>query len=608
MAINLDAFRKMMKKMPESGPLPFAKLRSSTKQPKRPSTTGVEASILNYMHDDNAHYAISLTGEKGAGKTWFCDNVLKPFLGKEGYSICRISLFGAANTNEISSKIAAGILFMDETSTNEFSKQTKRLLPEIAATAAKVFSDIEGIRISLDPIIMLSVLPRKKCLVVLDDLEGALFNDERILYGLLKELCEKQERKVLLVSNNHSQDHQENLLNNIVWGRYLYQPQITDLYDSIFSESISGIHSDLNIRNAVINGIKNSGTLNARSLIKARPSIIVIASSTAIRNTDIDRAEREHVLSRSIECAILIALGSFAEVKDTKPSAENNLTPYQREGYEYFQSALKPIEKGQCVDGEATSKALQRFMDDSHNRSPFDVKINNVIYRLQTLLQMDDSEADSIACELAEYIKTGNVKPHYMIEVYQANKQLRDLGFINALSDDEVADSFCKLIDLDPSTTRNALIGKRRLQLMFGNQNDPFIDNLIKKADNQAIIKAKKVIEQDKDCHDHALMIANQLRACANNNEWSLIPSIIAPHTIVAAFELGSGSSQAELIAFFKDECAQNPRPRYMNSEELRTWLDEIVQSLSTYEQTGILNNRRKELFIDLLNGILERI
>ena len=54
----------------------------------------LEESILGYMNDDNAHYAISLYGEWGSGKTWFCDNRLKGLLKHNGFSLCRVSLFG----------------------------------------------------------------------------------------------------------------------------------------------------------------------------------------------------------------------------------------------------------------------------------------------------------------------------------------------------------------------------------------------------------------------------------------------------------------------------------------------------------------------------------
>lgn len=50
----------------------------SSNEPTKPQNLSLlEESILGYMNDDNAHYAISLYGEWGSGKTWFCDNRLK---------------------------------------------------------------------------------------------------------------------------------------------------------------------------------------------------------------------------------------------------------------------------------------------------------------------------------------------------------------------------------------------------------------------------------------------------------------------------------------------------------------------------------------------------
>ena len=590
----------------------IAKLSPSARQPKHENASELEAAILDYMNDHNANYAISLTGEWGSGKTWYCDNALKPFLGRKGYSLCRISLFGLADAKEVSSKIAAGLLFLDESSTNKAVKRVKQLLHRFAPQASKAIGAASGVPISLDPVAVLGVLPRKNCLVVLDDLERTRFeNDADALFGIVNELCENQERKVLLISNGYPLSaHDEEQLEKVVWRRYTYHPKIADLYDSVLSGpgQIPDTLGDLDVRKAVINGIESSGVINTRAMIKARPSLAVIATSPAIHDAAIDKSEKQRTLSEAVRLAILVASSSIVKTKDIEDRTKRREAMVRQEDYEYFRTVLKPIQSGQIVDERAMSEALRLFIEEQHNRSSLDIEISTLLSQLGLLREMDDNEAARIVTDLAKCIRTGEVKVSYMKEVYKANKTLRDIGFDEALPDDEIKKSFYEAIDRDPFTARAALNGKYTMWLDTGEERDPFLDDLVERANNQAIKRAIAANDRRKGCPIPASEIISASREYMKRGMDPIVPIAFSANLVAEVFESSNGKSQEDLILFFKGEYSQRSYPFEKGTKESRKWLEEITVALRNRETKGKLNNWRKEQFIKELNSIIKTI
>lgn len=109
---------------------------------KRQDVSALEKSILDYMRDDNAHYAISLYGEWGSGKTWFCDNRLKGLLKQNGFSLCRISLFGVESYEVVSTRIVTALLSIDESGANKGIKNIKRFASRQLSSSLKSIEKI----------------------------------------------------------------------------------------------------------------------------------------------------------------------------------------------------------------------------------------------------------------------------------------------------------------------------------------------------------------------------------------------------------------------------------------------------------------------------------
>lgn len=68
----------------------------------------ITEAIKGYMECDNIGLqALVLHGEWGSGKTYYCEHYLKTALNEIGVRICRVSLFGVSDYDEIFNRIMA---------------------------------------------------------------------------------------------------------------------------------------------------------------------------------------------------------------------------------------------------------------------------------------------------------------------------------------------------------------------------------------------------------------------------------------------------------------------------------------------------------------------
>lgn len=389
----------------------------SSNEPTKPQNLSLlEESILGYMNDDNAHYAISLYGEWGSGKTWFCDNRLKGLLKQNGFSLCRVSLFGVESYEVVSSRIFTALLSIDESGPNRGIKNIKRFASRQLSSSLKSIEKISKAPVSLDSSALLNVIPRKNCLLVLDDIERSpFFREHGNSFGIINELCENQRRKVLLITGLGYLDEQKEQLEKVVWRKYLYTPSPESLFEATLAREISLIQKcDLDVKNAIIRGIEQSGILNARAIIKARPSLVAIASSTALRKQEIDHSERECALSKAIELAILVSANALPEVKESSDSMGKALIMIQLEGYEYLQEAFEPLTNGSIVNKNEIDESLSRFIESKHNRTKQDIEIDDALSQLMSIREMDNDEAVSLALRLSSYVQSGKIRPEKM--------------------------------------------------------------------------------------------------------------------------------------------------------------------------------------------------
>ena len=158
--------------------------------------------ILHYLKEDRTKSAIMLTADWGTGKSYYIQNELIPFLGKEengSYSCVVVSLYGLKSVEEISKSLylESRMKFLPKGSegyaTGKFAVKTvvKGITSFLGVDLSKTEEELQELYQSVD-------LSGK--LIILEDIERSGINILEVL-GYINNLVEQDEVKVLLVVN-----------------------------------------------------------------------------------------------------------------------------------------------------------------------------------------------------------------------------------------------------------------------------------------------------------------------------------------------------------------------------------------------------------------------
>ena len=158
--------------------------------------------ILHYLKEDRIKSAIMLTADWGTGKSYYIQNELIPFLGKEengSYSCVVVSLYGLKSVEEISKSLylESRMKFLPKGSegfeTGKFAVKTvvKGITSFLGVDLSKTEEELQDLYQSVD-------LSGK--LIILEDIERSGINILEVL-GYINNLVEQDEVKVLLVAN-----------------------------------------------------------------------------------------------------------------------------------------------------------------------------------------------------------------------------------------------------------------------------------------------------------------------------------------------------------------------------------------------------------------------
>ena len=158
--------------------------------------------VLHYLKEDRTKSAIMLTAGWGTGKSYYIQNELIPFLGKEengSYPCIVVSLYGIEDVDEISKTIYLA------TKIKALPKKSERMtVGKIAVkTIAKGITSLAGIDLSMndkDLRKLYQSIDLTGKLIILEDIERSGINIFDVL-GYVYNLVEEDGAKVLLVAN-----------------------------------------------------------------------------------------------------------------------------------------------------------------------------------------------------------------------------------------------------------------------------------------------------------------------------------------------------------------------------------------------------------------------
>lgn len=171
----------------------------------------VSNTICEYIENENANYAILLTGPWGAGKTFYWKNKLQKEIEKKGFSTLYVSLNGLDKTEQIARKIV----------TSRWKKQTaelvnvesvekhKNLLGGVFASLGKMAKSLSPVgeigqslvKIDLRPENMIDYIDFQKTVICFDDLERCIDIEKTL--GFINDFVEHKKSKTIILANEN---------------------------------------------------------------------------------------------------------------------------------------------------------------------------------------------------------------------------------------------------------------------------------------------------------------------------------------------------------------------------------------------------------------------
>lgn len=371
-------------------------------------TKEITEAIKGYMEcDDIGLQALVLHGEWGSGKTYYCEHNLKAALDEIDVRICRVSLFGVSNYDEIFNRIMASWFHLSD-------KPTKRLeavanvLKKCALEISKSISSKQlaklGIQVSIKPDLLLPLIDMKKVLVVLDDCERSGFaQDDRAFLGFVNNMVENHGWHVMLVRNQPLSFEDDCSVEKAVIRQIEYEPDLQELYRVIVKDKLNIPEQiDFKVKDAVIDGLSGS-IVNARALSRSVPSINYALNTSVLVDEFVDFCGKIKAFSDFVGYAVQASAGIVPkEPKDEKSSMnifdESELLEY--DSYLNLSRALAPLTEGKDVDPETVKSSFEKFVLKKNPNSAADVEAQEFEYHWGTLRCLEDSQVELLANQL----------------------------------------------------------------------------------------------------------------------------------------------------------------------------------------------------------------
>lgn len=570
--------------------------------------------LLDYVENKSAasEYAIALYGEWGSGKTYYLEHVLKERLEANGFRMLRISVFGVSDGNEVYERLLAAYCNLNGSKAARLGNDLgKTLFSTLSGLAKK-----HGLSIAVSAETILSLVKMEKCLVVLDDTErSGMTADVKGLFGLVNEMVENLHWHVLLVRNEPfslSDGANSTQAEKVIARQIKYTPSLEDLYRSVVKPEL-GEHPEMGfaVDDAIMAGISASGHINVRSMARSIPVLESALKCDAMREGKYSTEGRRRALLDVAKYTVLANAGarlrsSKDEGDGDKASALENallINDYMKQ--EALDVIVLPLYNGQIPTPDAVGKCLEGYLASHYPDSPADAEMAEIYDRMRNLLSMDDSEVAAIANQLSRAINRHEFGPQWITNAWAMNGAIHDLGFEEALPDEQVRSNMENLIHADPVKAYERL-EKESLVLSeedVKNGREDLVRGLLQCA-KEAIAEGgtKNADKSEELGPDTGLALTERLREIVA----SPFPTfeLIEPEYVARCFVEGNGVSQSELRQFFH-EVLPGKLSRFEDQQALRQWLLRLEESIKQTELPSRMGaTRRDRLIADLQQAI----
>lgn len=576
--------------------------------------------IIAYANDKRRCYAIGLEGEWGSGKTRYLEEIARPALKKEGFSMVRVSLFGVDSPDALYEKIGSSIFHLDDEN-SKGKKITREIIGQLPGVLKNRLSSF-GVNISLNTSMKTFVdlvLKKDKHILVFDDLERRQSDSGDLsLFGAINDLVENREFKAIVVSSsirdktdNQGKSLDANTREKIIWKVLDFSPDPSALASEILDISKTD-DAVFDVTEIVGAAAKAANCRNARALMKAGGFIKQLCDSKFVRDDGLAEDGRKQTLLDAVTFSLLVCMGKEPKLSSDYESGRG-ITPdlyqyvRQKEMYEKYcdlpivSSALESIAP---IPEEEIDACLREYASRRYPNSPDTAELDKVIHQFNGIGQMKDADVEALLPVFCSVVRRKRFSPRLLDDVVKFNVHLREVGFAELLSDEELLSCGKAVLDADPET---GLIAFREETLRFGVPDTSWkallmelcehAQNTYREHLNSSI---KLAVDPEKDTCGTEL--ANLLEKIRSRN-LSLITAA-SPTEIAIAFRYSGPESQDALRSFFVHLSSYLPSNRQEAGPYIE-WLKKLYTEVESLQMNEKLDVMRKSWFLSNISDLI---
>lgn len=560
----------------------------------------ITEAIKGYMEcDDIGLQALALHGEWGSGKTYYCEHDLKAALDEIGIRICRVSLFGVSNYDEIFNRIMASWFHFSDKAKKR-SKAVTNVLKKYALEIGRSISSKQlaklGVQVSIKPDLLLSLIDMKKVLVILDDCERSGFaQDDRAFLGFVNNMVENHGWHVMLVRNQPLSFEDDCSVEKAVISQIEYQPDLQELYRVILKDKlIIPEQIDFKVKDAVIDGIRGS-FVNARALSRSVPSINYALSTSVLVDESVDFCGKVKAFSDFVGYAVQASAGIAPKEPKGAKSSMSIFDNSELEAYDYYltiSKALAPLTEGKDVNPETVKSSFRKFILMKNPDSAADVEARNIDYQWSTLHLLEDDQVELLASRLDELLSKGLYSHNWFYKVIRISLDLIKLGFLDDGIREKLLDSLRLAVKRDPKCNVAVLRQKQEMEKdIYGTEANLIMDKLI------AVVKQDEIERAfNRDNLKFSIVDMNTGKTISTFFEEAIKSEYqnrildVPAGTVATAIYEGAADSQMSPYSFFHTGMKNYAEKQSMN--EAIEWLKNIdtqLVEMGSKSRTGTL-------------------
>lgn len=573
----------------------------------------ITEAIKGYMEcDDIGLQALVLHGEWGSGKTYYCEHYLKTALNEIDVRICRVSLFGVSDYDEIFYRIMASWFHFSDKPTKR-SETVTNVLKKCALEISKSISSKQlaklGIQVSIKPDLLLSLIDMNKILLILDDCERSGFaQDDRAFLGFVNNMVENHGWHVMLVRNQPLSFEDDCSVEKAVISQIEYEPDLQELYRVIVKDKLSIPEQiDFKVKDAIVDGLSRS-IVNARALSRSVPSINYALNTSVLVDESVDFRGKVKAFSDFVSYAVQASAGIVPKEPKAANTSMSIFDNSELEACDYYltlSKALTPLTEGKDVNPETVKSSFRKFIQMKNPDSAADVEVRDIDCQWHALHLLEDDQVELLANQLDEMLSKGLYSHNWFYKVIRISLDLINLGFWDDDFREKLLDSLRLAAKRDPKCNAAVLRQKQEMEKdIYGAEANLIMDKLIADVEQDEIER-----ELNRGIREFSIVDQNTGKTISTffeeavKSEYQNRILEVPTETVATAIYEGTADSQNSLHSFFHSGMKRYTDKHSLN--EAVEWLKRIdVQLVKVGSKSRMGGLRTKWIRNDIKEAI----